>query len=154
MNNPISKKVVIGFIIAILAVLLVVFVLKFPGYSKYYLTGTDSDKIVKEYDKDKQIELFGDNDAYEMGLNADDRPVFKDKWEALSQLKNDCPEGLKYIKKTRRLGRNLSRFYWEWYATYSNYTYEDADESIQPQLKKIQEFFYVYQNSFKDPVNE
>ena len=42
----------------------------------------------------------------------------------------------------------------QWYATYSGYIYEDADEEIQPQLTKIQEFFYVYENSFKEPETE
>lgn len=154
MNNPISKKVVLGFIGAVFAFFLVIFALEFPSYSKHHLSGSELGKVVKEYDKDKQVALFGDNEAYAMGLNAEDLPVFKDKFKALAQLKKDCPEGIKYIRKERKLGRNLSIFYWDWYATYSGYIYEDADEEIQPQLTKIQEFFYVYENSFKEPETE
>ena len=154
MNNPISKKVVFGFIGVAFAFFLVIFALGFPSYSKHHLFGSELGKVVKEYDKDKQVELFGDNEAYAMGLNAEDLPVFKDKFKAMAQLKKDCPDGLKYIKKLHKLRGNLSIFYWDWYATYSGYRYDDADEEIQPQFTKIEKFFDVYINSFKDPENE
>lgn len=154
MNNPISKKVVFGFIGVAFAFFLAIFALGFPSYSKHHLFGSELGKVVKEYDMDKQVELFGDNEAYEMGLNAEDLPVFKDKFKAMAQLKKDCLDGLKYIKKLHKLRGNLSIFYWDWYATYSGYRYDDADEEIQPQFTKIEKFFDVYINSFKDPENE
>ena len=69
MNNPISKKVVLGFIGAVFAFFLVIFALEFPSYSKHHLSGSELGKVVKEYDKDKQVALFGDNEAYAMVCN-------------------------------------------------------------------------------------
>lgn len=95
MNNHISKKMWFGFLSIVFVFFVIIFIMKFPQYAKYHLTGTDSDKIVKEYDTSLQVEMFGDSTSYEMGLNVDNRPVFKDKWKALSQLKKIVQMDLK-----------------------------------------------------------
>ena len=62
-----------------------------------YTTGSN-DIVVKERLFDSHLD-FGVSDAYNVGLNADNEIIFKDKNAALKQIYTDYKDGFEYLRK-------------------------------------------------------
>ncbi|MBS5081814.1 MAG: hypothetical protein E7B11_08805 [Clostridiales bacterium] len=140
-----NKRIWIVFISVILLCFIIVAAIVLPRYYKNNVAGTSSGTVVKEYGKDTYQKVFGSNNAYALGLNAEDMPVFKNKELAFDQICTDCPNGIQKIKEKNNL-KKLTNFSWKEYATYASQT---SDEEYQDEIDKVAIFFDIYSSSFK-----
>ena len=90
------KRTVLFSIVLVLAIICSVVYLE---YSRMYTTGSN-DIVVKERLFDSHLD-FGVSDAYNVGLNADNEIIFKDKNAALKQIYTDYKDGFEYLRKTK-----------------------------------------------------
>lgn len=111
--------------------------------------GNSNGEVVGEYDTS---ELRGDfiksgNDAYDIGVNKDGMPIFKDNDKAFNQALIDYADGFSAIQKEFDL-KAIGEKSWEEYATYG-WQLSTDDKDILKQGKEITRFFDIYENSFK-----
>ncbi len=110
--------------------------------------GSPKDKVVGDYDTSK---LGGDflknnNNAYEIGANEDDMPIFKDTNKAFEQALIDFEDGFKAIQKEYDL-KLISKKNYEDYFTYG-WQISTDNENLKNQCKEITQFLDIYENSF------
>lgn len=107
------------------------------------------DKIVGEYDITilQGDFLKTDNEAYKIGANKDNMPIFKDTDKAFKQILVDYEDGFKAIKEEFEL-EIISKKNYEDYFTYG-WQLSSDDEDMKEQGNEITHFFDIYENSFK-----
>ena len=110
-----------------------------------YTTGSN-DIVVKERLFDSHLD-FGVSDAYNVGLNADNEIIFKDKNAALKQIYTDYKDGFEYLRK-QSLILKLSKFNWRRYQLLA-IECNPSDDYYSGLINSIDRFFDVYENSFK-----
>ncbi|RHP33357.1 hypothetical protein [Lachnotalea sp. AF33-28] len=136
------KRTVLFSIVLVLAIICSVVYLE---YSRMYTTGSN-DIVVKERLFDSHLD-FGVSDAYNVGLNADNEIIFKDKNAALKQIYTDYKDGFEYLRK-QSLILKLSKFNWRRYQLLA-IECNPSDDYYSGLINSIDRFFDVYENSFK-----
>ena len=111
--------------------------------------GISNGGVVGEYDTS---ELRGDfiksgNDAYDIGINKDGMPIFKDNDKAFNQALIDYADGFSAIQKEFDL-KPIGEKNWEEYKIYG-WQLSTDDKDILKQGGEITRFFDIYENSFK-----
>ena len=106
-----------------------------------------SSKVVDDYDNSQLSADFGDDEAYEIGANADGMPVFKNHQKALQQAQIDYKEGFAATAKEHDL-KPISQKNYKNYMTYA-WQLETKDETIVQQGVMIAKFLDIYENSFE-----
>lgn len=104
--------------------------------------------VVAECDAEDQL-IFGQSDAYKMGINNSEKVIFVNPQKAFSQLKKDYSMGIKAIRREFKLLFPLTLWTWERYGILSSHINGDVDEEIFVQALTIGSFFDVYENSFE-----
>lgn len=101
---------------------------------------------VDEYDVSQLSSDFGGDEAYKIGVNKDEKPVFVDPDAAFKQAVIDYKEGFKAIQEEYYLFP-ITKLNWRSYGYYGwQLTHEDED--IIDQGYEISRFFEIYKNSF------
>ncbi|RCX22696.1 hypothetical protein DFP94_101277 [Fontibacillus phaseoli] len=104
--------------------------------------------VVKEMDAQNPQFSFGNGEeAYKMGYNKKDMPIFVDTDKAFKQFCNDYEDAILEVKKQFELA-SISKTNWEPYLTYGWQLITD-DESLRQKASEISSFFDFYENSFE-----
>jgi len=106
-----------------------------------------SSKVVDDYDTSQLNADFGDDEAYEIGANADGMPVFKNHQKALQQAQIDYKKGFAATAKVYNL-KPISQKNYKNYMTYA-WQFETKDETVVQQGVMIAKFLDIYENSFE-----
>lgn len=106
-------------------------------------------KDYKYYDGDvsKWENIFPNHSAYEMALNKNNKPVFKNPDKALEKAKDDYSDAIKVIKEQFSLFP-LNKYTYEGYKNYA-WQVESDDLMIKEQGRKLSSFLDIYENSFE-----
>lgn len=89
---------------------------------------------------------FGDNKEFEIGININDNPIFKNKDEAFDKLCNIYSDTLNEMSNRYHL-RKITKYNWRQYKLYSN-ELVSVKEYIEDS-NVISSFFDIYSNSFE-----
>ena len=114
---------------------------------------TAADKIFyapsewKEGDVSEWSRLFPDHSAYEMALNEDNQPVFKNPAEALAKARSDYSDAAAVLRKEYRF-LPMSKYNCYKYGKFG-WQIVSEDERISAQGQKLTQFIDIYENSFK-----
>jgi len=105
-------------------------------------------KVVNDYDTSQLSTDFGDNEAYEIGANAQGMPIFKDHMKALQQAQIDYKQGF----DATVVEYDLLPINNENYRDYMKLAWqlEVKDEMIKQQGVMVSKFLDIYENSFND----
>lgn len=105
-------------------------------------------EVVSELDSASPQGSFGAGEAcYEMGLNKESMPVFKDPDGAFEQFVTDYATEIEAIRKQFGL-RKISKAYWMPYQNYG-WQYETDDAATIERMNQVSEFLAYYANSFQ-----
>ncbi|NLD16783.1 MAG: hypothetical protein GX666_04275 [Tissierellia bacterium] len=126
------------FILLLIIVFAIIWI--YPKNSKSIVVGEYKEELALSFNNSV-------NEAYAIGINKDNMPIFKDHKRALSQAQKDYKEGFKAIRKEFKL-LPLNRFNWEPYKTYG-WQLTTGSEKAKEQGRMISNFFDIYENSFK-----
>ena len=141
-RNRCSKKSKKKLTAAVCACILLISVIK-----------TAADKILfapegwKEGDVSEWSELFPDHSAYELALNEDNQPVFKNPAKALAKARSDFGDAEAYIRKEYGF-LPMSKYNYEKYGILG-WQITSENEIIIWQGSKLTQFADIYENSFK-----
>ena len=102
--------------------------------------------IYYEGDVSKWEDSFPNHSAYELGLNSEGMPVFKDPNKALNQAKVDYSDAIKEIRRKFKL-LPLTKYTYKQYGMYGWQVASD-NEMINEQGRKLSQFLDIYENSF------
>ncbi|MBQ4897612.1 hypothetical protein KB559_02005 [Paenibacillus sp. Marseille-P2973] len=104
--------------------------------------------VVKEMDAQNPQFSFGNGEeAYRMGYNKKDMPVFVDTDKAFKQFTKDYKDAIDAVEQQFDLS-SISKTNWKPYFTYGWQLITD-DEALRKQASEISAFFDYYENSFK-----
>ena len=132
------------FIFAISILFLPIGFIKCHDFYIYNIKGTASAAVVKNLPFE---DTWGESRAYELGLNAYGKKVFRHKEKAFQQIVDDYPDGFTEIQQYCGIKFKISKYNWRTYEVFSWQTPEDSPYNDQATL--ISEFLYIYKNSFE-----
>ncbi len=93
-----------------------------------------------------QFSFGNGEEAYKMGYNKKDMPIFVDTDKAFKQFCIDYKDAIAAVKEQFELS-SISKNNWEPYLTYGWQLITD-DESLRQRASDISGFFDFYENSF------
>ena len=98
-------------------------------------------------DTSKWSSTFPNHSAYEIGLNSQDQPVFKNPSKALNQAKVDYSDAIKEIQNKFKL-LPLTKYTYRQFGIYGWQIASD-NEMINEQGRQLSRFIDIYENSFR-----
>jgi len=133
------KKFLITIIILISTIILI-FKVYDMNYFKY--------KPWHEGDTSKWQMVIGDNKAYELALDYQELPIFKNPDLALKQLNKDYKLAIKALKKQHKITFNVNKYN---YKAYYNLGWQlnTNDKELAEQARMITYILGFYENSIK-----
>lgn len=107
-------------------------------------------RVVGDYDTSKLKGSFvsSENEAYQIGKNSMDRPVFKSTQEAWDAFIVDYAVGIATIQEAFNLDP-ISRDDYKFYSTYGLDMPEGYSAEVEKQCKDVSYFLQIYGNSFR-----
>ena len=91
--------------------------------------------------------LFDNKDAYDLALNSQNMPVFKNPDKALAELKRDYKQVILEIKNEFNISFDLSKYNYQDYSTYGCQL-TTSDPILRHQGRYISQVLDIYENSF------
>lgn len=107
-------------------------------------------RVVGDYDTSKLKGSFVDseNEAYQIGKNSLDRPVFKSTQKAWDAFIVDYAVGIATIQEAFNLDP-ISQDDYKFYSTYGLDMPEGYSAEVEEQCKDVSYFLQIYANSFR-----
>ena len=137
-----KKKIIIIFLLIIFAITIISFI-TFKIFDHFLFNQCDwHDGDTAEWDV-----LFDNKDSYDLALNSQNMPVFKNPDKALAQLKEDYKQAIYEIKNEFNITFDLSKYNYQDYSTYGCQLTTD-DPILRHQGRYISQVLDIYENSF------
>lgn len=107
-------------------------------------------RVVGDYDTSKLKGSFvsSENEAYQIGKNSLDRPVFKSTQKAWDAFIVDYAVGIATIQEAFNLDP-ISQEDYKFYSTYGLDMPEGYSAEVEEQCKDVSYFLQIYGNSFR-----
>ncbi len=107
-------------------------------------------RVVGSYDTSNLKGSFinSENEAYQIGKNSLDRPVFKSTQKAWDAFIVDYAVGIETIQEAFNLDA-ISQEDYKFYSTYGLDMPDGYSEAVEEQCKDVSYFLQIYANSFR-----